>query len=226
MKIKAIQKLIDKLRGKVALPPEEHILDLKEVARWFKDKGDETHRINYPLDENSIVFDVGGYCGSYAATIFCKYACEIHIFEPVQDFFQSIQRRFSNNAKVINNDFGLADENMTVDMGLSDDASGLYEKTSTLKEQCKLVSITDYMQINNIECVDLIKINIEGGEYALLEKLLSDGKIKFFKNIQVQFHEVCESSEKRMEQIQEKLRETHILTYCYRFCWENWQRKG
>lgn len=35
-----------------------------EVVRWFQDQGDKTLRLNYSdLNENSIVFDIGGYLG-------------------------------------------------------------------------------------------------------------------------------------------------------------------
>lgn len=34
---------------------------LLEVKRWFCDRGDETLRLTYPLDKNSIVWDVGGF---------------------------------------------------------------------------------------------------------------------------------------------------------------------
>ena len=44
-----------------------------EVARWFKDKGDQTLRLDFPLlDSNSIVFDVGGYAGDFANKIHQK----------------------------------------------------------------------------------------------------------------------------------------------------------
>ena len=36
--------------------------------------------------------------------------------------------------------------------------------------------------------VDLIKINIEGGEYELLEAILDNNLAKAFDNLQIQFH--------------------------------------
>lgn len=48
---------------------------MNESLRWATDKGDSTHRLNYDLDENSIVFDVGGYLGKWAELIYAKYGC-------------------------------------------------------------------------------------------------------------------------------------------------------
>ena len=52
-----------------------------EIARWFKDKGDKTLRLNYPaLNKDSIVFDLGGYFGDYAYEINKKYGCKVYLF--------------------------------------------------------------------------------------------------------------------------------------------------
>ena len=73
--------------------------------------------------------------------------------------------------------------------------------------------------------VDLMKINIEGGEYDGLDKLVGTGLIKGIKSIQVQFHDFVPDAEKRVKDIHDKLQVTHIPTYQYEFVWENWQRR-
>ena len=70
-----------------------------------------------------------------------------------------------------------------------------------------------------------MKINIEGGEYDLLEHFLESGFIKNINNIQIQFHDFIPNAEERMKKIQYELEKTHSLTYQYPFVWENWQRK-
>ncbi|MBA7576805.1 hypothetical protein ES708_18647 [subsurface metagenome] len=44
----------------------------KRVVQWFEIKGDETLRLDYNLDKNSIVFDIGGYKGQWSSEIFSK----------------------------------------------------------------------------------------------------------------------------------------------------------
>ena len=69
---------------------------------------------------------------------------------------------------------------------------------------------------------DLIKINIVGGEYEVLEILLKNNMISIFKNIQVQFHDfIVDNAKERMNAIQKKLALTHVLTFQYEFVWEN-----
>lgn len=77
----------------------------------------------------------------------------------------------------------------------------------------------------NIDFIDLMKINIEGAEYDLLEHILNRDLAGRINNIQVQFHNFIENCGERMFAIQKKLGETHQLTYQYLYVWENWEKK-
>ncbi len=85
------------------------------------------------------------------------------------------------------------------------------------------------LPVDNLRCfskIELLKLNIEGGEYELLESLLENDCITYFKNIQVQFHDfLFDNAKERMTKIQEQLSKTHELTYQYEFVWENWKLK-
>ena len=89
----------------------------------------------------------------------------------------------------------------------------------------RLVKAINFLQDSHIEKIDLMKINIEGGEYDLLEHLIDFGYVKYIKNIQVQFHDLLPNAEQRMLMIQRELEKTHNLTYQYLFVWENWRLK-
>ena len=78
------------------------------------------------------------------------------------------------------------------------------------------------MREQTIERVALLKLNIEGGEFELLEHLLDSGEIERFENIQVQFHWFAPEAHRRMQRIHEQLTVSHQTTYQYRFVWENW----
>ena len=83
----------------------------------------------------------------------------------------------------------------------------------------------DWINKREINKIALIKINIEGGEYKLLDRLIETNLIEKIENIQVQFHDIEPDSSLKMEKIQEKLRKTHEPTYQYKFVWENWRKK-
>ena len=68
-----------------------------------------------------------------------------------------------------------------------------------------------------------MKVNIEGGEYDLLEGLIENGLTARIRNIQVQFHDFVPNAYERMKNIQLSLSKTHKITYQFEFVWENWE---
>ncbi|MEO6719115.1 MAG: FkbM family methyltransferase [Ferruginibacter sp.] len=196
------------------------------VVKWFKNKGDETLRLDYALDENSIVFDIGGYKGEFARDIYCKYNSTIYIFEPVTEFYNEIVNRFVNNPKVQGFNFGLGDGSYMAKMSLEDNGSSLFKKGASDYIEVEIRSFNDFIEKHNITRIELAKINIEGAEYDLLESIIEAGNIEKITNIQVQFHDfVIENAIERMNNISEKLSRTHELTYHYEFVWDNWKLK-
>jgi FkbM family methyltransferase len=192
---------------------------------WFRVNGDTTLRLNYDLNSNSLVFDLGGYEGQWAADIFIKYKCHILIFEPYKTYAENIEKRFSHNDKVKVFTFGLSSESQTLELCISDDASSLFKKGQNAVA-VYLKKASDFFKENKIDKIDLMKINIEGGEYDLLEHLIESQLIKEIKNLQVQFHDfIIPNAKERMNKIQHELSKTHILTYQYEFVWENWKLK-
>jgi FkbM family methyltransferase len=153
----------------------------KRVLPWIKDKGDKTFRLNYDLDENSLVFDLGGYEGQWASDIFSRYCCKIHVFEPVSEFADKIKTRFAGNKRILVHQFGLSNENRAVLLSVNKTSSSLYKQRGELKE-VRLVKAVDFIQENHIQKIDLMKINIEGAvliiyrfSFTTLFPMLSNG---------------------------------------------------
>ena len=192
------------------------------MAQWIRDRGDRTLRLEYDLDESSLVFDLGGYEGQWASDIFSMYRCRIHIFEPVAAFAKGLEKRFARNPKVFVHPFGLAGETKEAVIAVKKDGSSLWREGKET-EVIKLVKAADFCAEKKIESIDLMKINIEGGEYDLLEHLIAAGSVKNIRNIQVQFHDWVPGAENRAVEIQKQLEQTHSITYQYPFVWENWQ---
>ncbi len=197
-------------------------LQERRVIPWFAAQGDKTLRLDYDLDENAMVFDLGGYEGQWSSDIFNRYGCWVHVFEPVEEFAKNIAWRFAKNRKVIVHAFGLADESRMSKIGLDKNSSSIF-RPGTTSVSAQLVRAADFMRAYNIPTIDLMKINIEGGEYDLLEHLIESEYIRHIKNIQVQFHDFVPNAQERMWSIQEALARTHYLTYQYLFVWENWR---
>jgi len=198
--------------------PED--LRSKNMGMWFRDGSENTLRTKYLLDENSVVFDLGGYKGEWAQRIYDKYHCFIYVFEPVSEFAANIKSRFGDNEKIKVFDFGLAPQTSHEKLGISGDSSSVYLVNDNMID-IDLMSIGDFLEIQGIRRIDLMKLNIEGSEYDLLEYILSTDLINIITDVQVQFHCIPNAGPRR-EEIRRQLANTHTQTYNYDFVHENW----
>lgn len=193
------------------------------VETWERDHGDKTLRLSYDLTPDDTVWDVGGFEGQWASDIFAKYQPTIHIFEPVKGFADKIKERFAKNEKVRVYQYGLSDHDSTETISLvGDRASTFVQDTQSEQATFRKASAV----ANELGIPTLIKLNIEGGEYPLLEDLIAADMIKDITHIQVQFHDFVPHAQTRMQKIQEVLARTHTRTYHYPFVWESWTRNA
>lgn len=197
------------------------------LRRWYADEADRRLRYVYPLKPQSIVFDVGGYRGDFTAEMSLRYGCSVYVFEPVANYYALCAERFHGKPKIICLPFGLSDKDQTLPMSVADDASGLYNPKHSMAptEMIQLKAMAKVLTELNIDHVDLLKINIEGGEFPLLEYLLNKGLMARIKHLQIQFHDFTEDAASRRELIRKKLAITHAQEWCYPFVWESWRRR-
>jgi FkbM family methyltransferase len=196
--------------------------DPKTIAhrRWTRDKM-EFLRYDYLLDAQSVCLDVGGYKGEWTEAIWKKFGCQVYVFEPVPAFFESITQRFEGNEKIQVFQFGLSDVENTANIAIDENASSIYRSNhrGIAIHVRDIVEVLDELEIKE---VDLIKLNIEGGEYPVLERLIETGWISRIRDIQVQFHDFIEGAAQRRQRLHEDLDQTHKIRWCYPFIWENW----
>ena len=196
----------------------------KLYNQWFAAKGDRTLRLEYQLSHDSLVFDLGGYKGLWAADIHQRFGCSLFIFEPVRQYAEVIKERFKSDPRVRVFAYGLGATSRKDTIGLSDDASSVF-RTGKKAQEIEMRDVVDFLKAEGVRKIDLVKINIEGGEYELLEALLQSGFCERIDNFQIQFHDFFPDAAARMTAIQSGLAKTHELTWQYRFIWENWKKK-
>ena len=85
--------------------------------------------------------------------------------------------------------------------------------------------ITEVIKDLDIEKIDLLKLNIEGSEYDLLEKLIKSGLISTIDKLQIQFHENINDADLRRDRIRSDLNTTHKEIWSYYMVWERWDKK-
>ena len=214
-----IAKIIKHIKDEL-FPSEERLM----AKKWQVDGGDYAFRFHYNLDKDSIIFDLGGYEGQWASDIFSRYRCHLYVFEPVQSFAEHIRKRFKYNEKIKVFECGLGGVSRFEAISIDADGSSLF-RNSDNTEQIEIIDIKHWVEENSITYIDLMKINIEGGEYELLDRLIETNLMNIVNNIQVQFHNIDSKSKSHMIKIREALAHTHEPTYQYEFVWENWELK-
>lgn len=196
-----------------------------QLERWRHDNEHVDLRLDYPLTESSVVFDLGGYKGDWTNAILSRYGCSVHVFEPVHEFFENIRNRFQDDNRVAVYEYGLADRTDAASLFQSADSSSMFGSGGPEK-RIHLVAVDDFLHKRRIDRIDLMKINIEGGEFDLLRKMIDTGIVERCCNLQIQFHRCCPDADDARNEIRNGLSLTHYLTYDYPFVWENWRRRN
>jgi len=197
-----------------------------ERTKWYRDKGDEYLRLGYNLNEDSIVFDVGGYVGDFADKISNKFGCKIYLFEPSQSFYKKCLERFKDNKNILCFNYGVGNLNGDFILSNDNEASSTKRKIRKIEgEKIKIKKFSDIIEEQRVNNIDLMKINIEGDEYDLLYFIINENLISKINNIQVQFHSFIPGAVKKREEITNLLKNTHKNDWSYYFVWENWSLK-
>ena len=196
------------------------------IGKWFENNGDGTLRINYNLTKDSVIMDLGGYHGDWTNIMINKYNCTSHVFEPVESLVNIIAGRFSGDKRVSCYDVAVGDEKKKVKIYHGADESSLFSiGNNEAFEIIKMMEVSDVLNKIGLDFVDLVKINIEGGEFDLLDAIIDKGLQTKFGNFQIQFHKVEDDSVERRDKIHEELSKTHVCNWNYPWVWENWQLK-
>lgn len=169
----------------------------------------------YNLTPDSIVIDAGGYQGRFAEEIVKRYNCRVYSFEPV------FYRHCTSTDKILFFPVGLWSKTMLTDFAIKGDMTGKWADGPSV--HVVLVNVVEVLKA--FPQIDLLKLNIEGAEYEVLDAILNAGLQTSIKNIQVQFHALSDEMGARYESIRARLLETHELTYDFPFCWQNFRLK-
>lgn len=195
--------------------------------QWYRDGCDDTLRYQFSdLTSKSIVFDLGGWKGDWASNIYSRYRCNLFVFEAVPSFAAKITDRFKLNPDVKVYPFGLGAQQTSVEVFSGHEGSSIFNNRNTTShhETGKIVEIGNYLNSLDLKKIDLMKINIEGGEYELIEKIIELDLVEMVDCYLVQFHDFVPNFSSRREKIREKLKESHQLIFDYPFVWECWKK--
>lgn len=201
-----------------------HKYPKEEYERYTRDDPNEMMRVDYNLNPDSIVVDVGGLTGDWAARVYCHHSCNIVIYEPHPSLVEKARINFIGNDKVKIYGFGLGGEHGVLTLYGDSHNASIFKNNTGRETRVQIVKASDvFKQYNHI---DLLKINVEGAEYEIMNDLLDNYDMRKINDLQIQFHVNVEGYAAMREDIRCRLMNTHYMTWNYDYIFENWSIKG
>ena len=189
---------------------------------WRKDKGQARLSDYSDLQPGAVAFDFGGYKGAWTDDVLrCQPDCTVHIFEPHPKFAAELMAKFAKADNVHVHGFALGQNNGTLTLSDSDDGSSAVADLGEAFD-VEIRAVSEFFQNHDIAHIDLVKMNIEGGEYDLLPALVDAGVMERIGKLQVQFHLFEPSFQPVRDAIRDQLAATHTCDWVYPFVWEQW----
>jgi FkbM family methyltransferase len=172
------------------------------------------------LGEDGVVIDGGGYVGDWTARVTKECDPHVIVYEPIPEFCHRIVDRFARNPKVEVRPIGLGAKSVARQFTIAGDASGMFDASGA---SANLPVADVHEEFSRFERIDLVKLNIEGGEYEVLERLMETSAISKIVRLHVQFHLCVPDATKKYGRIRRRLKLTHRLVWRYPFVWEEWR---
>lgn len=180
------------------------------------------------IGSQSVVLDVGAFNGSWAQHIIDRYDPVIYAFEPNPRSYAQVQAKAEGNPKLRPISYGLGDKDMAAEFTLKGLGSSMYDERDSSSDAprttVEIAAIDRVWSELKLENVGLMKINIEGAEFPLLEKMIECDLLKCVDCFLIQFHEWHPGAYKKRRRIRNELAKTHRLEWDYYFVWEKWVR--
>lgn len=158
--------------------------------------GDEYGLSSINLPKNPVIFDLGAHIGTFSVYVAhkLKNKCKIFAYEPDHiNFLLLSQNVKKNNVKNITlNKTAVADyvgKGFLEKRNLNTDAYHLeFSKKNRIEKNCDVTTIINAAKKAKINKIDVLKMDIEGGEYSIF---LHKPSLKYIKkNIHYMFIEI------------------------------------
>jgi FkbM family methyltransferase len=201
------------------------------LGDFYRAGGNALLYTGLPLNQDDRVIDAGGYHGEWTAGILTRYGCSVDLFEPTPQFVEHCNSLFAMNQRVKINAAALGAKPGKTRFALSGVGTSAYAvKKQEQTFEAEVDGINTYFQQLVADgllqeepgAIGCMKLNIEGGEYEVLESLLSSNTIDRYRSLLIQFHRQPENYHERYEQIVDQMSKTHTRQWCFPFVWERW----
>jgi len=195
------------------------------LGDFFRGGGNSLLVGNLPIGAEDLVIDAGGYRGTWSCDVLSRYGTRAIVFEPFPAQAKFLRDLFQHNSRVEVIEAAVGDRNGQDELMLQSDASTRFaDHRASESVTIKVLDIAGFLSSRGISEIGCMKLNIEGSEYEVLERLIETGLIQVVRSLLIQFHHLDLSSAERRSKIQSGLRQSHICDFDFPFVWESWTR--
>lgn len=192
--------------------PLEHEWDLKSVE--------------FPLNEDSVVFEIGGYEGRWSVEISKLYHPKLYVFEPQHWAWKKCTEALKpfESAHVYN--FGLGTKSGEFQMGNweTDGCSFSNIPDNRPVGYGNLQEVTSFLKKEDIRRIDLCLMNIEGYEFELIPYMIRTGVIDRIHFFMCQFHTFKSEDDQAYYDLRRRISVKKKIRFDYGkvlTCWES-----
>ncbi|MBV9998716.1 MAG: FkbM family methyltransferase [Verrucomicrobia bacterium] len=141
------------------------------------------------LDAKSVVVDLGSNRGAFATAVLTAAGCKVYCAEPNPQLCEGLARRAG--LTVFNVAIAPVSGRLRFNLADNDECSSLFSPTTSAVSsaiECEALTLAGFLDRTGVTHVDLLKIDIEGAELALLAN--TDASVlACVDQIAVEFHE-------------------------------------
>lgn len=188
--------------------------------------------VDVDLREDATVLDVGAFEGLWARQVLARADARgpsrlvLHAFEPEVGAATQLSEAMQSEARFKLHPFGLAGTDRVESLTLAGPGSSVFLSPTTTESfgtmEVPLRDVASVLSTLSVDRIDLVKINIEGGEFELIDRLYDTGWLSRTGTLIVQFHEFAPKAHRARRRNRRQLSETHRCTWSHKWVFERW----
>lgn len=163
------------------------------------------------LPSEPIIVDIGGYIGDFALYAAKRLGSRrVFVYEPSKKNFAIMARNIENNKyddRIVAVNMAVSDGNeIMLNIDLPDNKQvnvSAYDSDPSSASCVPSITLADLFDTHELECVDLLKLDCEGSEYAIVLGAPME-LFRRIRNIAMEFHEI-EGFEEKLLAVQARL---------------------
>jgi len=205
---------------------ERHAYRRRVRGLWASTAVDPDYLYRADLDSDSVILDVGAFRGEVAQTFVDLYGARVHSFEPEPSLVDLLRERAAAEPRIVVHPFGLGRADARLTMQIDGPASTVFgddgREDVVGRTQVEIRDAAEVFDELGLDRIDFMKVNIEGGEFDLIERLHETGWLPRIRYVLVQFHEWHDDAYRRRWRARRQLRKSHDEIWNYPWIYELW----